>query len=217
MQSFSDWELIIVASDLTPNAALLADELCKDRRVRLEKVPAEGIYSAFNWGILKARGRYITWLHAGDEWVGADYLESAFSLLQDDDNAVFGAVEFVDKCGRIRRSWRDSAESPFGWGWMPPHPTVITSRQNYIKVGLFDLRFNISADYHWLIRLSKIVRWIHCENLVYRLVIGGASTSGWESQCYKFFEDYKICRETGFRMPLVAVVLKRVRKFGQWW
>lgn len=206
-----------MGSELDPETASLVDDLLKDSRVRLELVPAEGIYAAFNYGIRVARGRFISWLHAGDEWLERDYLESASESLENDGTAVFGVVEFVDDRRRLRRSWKDLQDSDFSWGWMPPHPTVITSRENYNKIGLFDLRYRVSADYDWLVRLSPHVQWVGCKKLVYRLAMGGASTSGLKSQWCKFCEDYNICKENGFSWPLVTAALKRIRKIVQWW
>jgi hypothetical protein len=52
------------------------------------------------------------------------------------------------------RYWRSAPFSPglFERGWCPPHPTFFVRREVCVRLGGFDLSFNIAADFELMMR-----------------------------------------------------------------
>lgn len=69
-QTFTDWELLIIDDGSRDNSAAIAREhSVRDHRVRVERLASpSGGASARNRGLDLARGRYVAFLDADDQW-----------------------------------------------------------------------------------------------------------------------------------------------------
>lgn len=119
----------------------------------------QGIADAFNRGAALATGEYIAFLNADDVWP-ADHLSIAVAALESDPSSgfVFGDLVRADETkGQyyIMRGDDDYGSKLHGW---PPefnHPTFLTRRAVFEKVGLFDLGYRICMDLEWLLRVDQ--------------------------------------------------------------
>lgn len=70
---------------------------------------------------------------------------------------MFGDLQYVrkDDLGHVVRHWRATPFTPrrLAWGWMPPHTTLYVRRSWHERVGGFDTRYRIAADYDCILRL----------------------------------------------------------------
>jgi glycosyltransferase involved in cell wall biosynthesis len=92
LQSFKDWELIIVDDGSQDDTAAVARQLFANlpgRRCRLLQQPNAGVAAARNGGLAAARGRYVLPLDA-DDAIDATYLERAVALLEREDVDIVG-------------------------------------------------------------------------------------------------------------------------------
>lgn len=71
-QTYPDWELILVDDGSTDGTFECMETYCRalsDERIRIERTPSNtGAAGARNYGLSKARGRYIAYLDADDLW-----------------------------------------------------------------------------------------------------------------------------------------------------
>ena len=74
-QTFSDYEIIIVNDGSTDDTRRIIENT-GDSRIRLYNIPNGGVSHARNYGISKARGKYVAFLDADDIW-HSHHLESA--------------------------------------------------------------------------------------------------------------------------------------------
>lgn len=90
LQSFADFELILIDDGSTDNSGILCDEWSmKDGRIRSFHQQNAGVSVARNIGIEQAKGIYIVFVDS-DDWVRKDYL---YYLLKDVlDNGKRGLV-----------------------------------------------------------------------------------------------------------------------------
>ena len=103
LQSFKDWELIIVDDGSPDDTAATARKLIRQlpgRRIRLLRQKNQGVAIARNAGIEASRGKYIVPLDA-DDAIDREFLKVAVSILEADpgvsvvgtDSMTFGARE----------------------------------------------------------------------------------------------------------------------------
>lgn len=101
-QDFVDWEVVLVDDAYTDGSPEVAARwVAGDPRFRLLRMPHNlGAARARNSGIRAARGRWIAFLDADDQWL-AHKLTSQMPLLEAGAPIVFCAYERVDPQGRV--------------------------------------------------------------------------------------------------------------------
>jgi glycosyltransferase len=155
-QTHCDVELVVIDGGST-DGTLEVLRGYADRIAVLVSEPDRGIYDALNKGIARASGEVVGFLHADDVFAGPDVLSRVATAFADPAVcAAYGNLQYVrkDDPGRVVRHW---GSSPFtrrklAWGWMPPHPTLYVRREWYARIGGFDTRYRISADYDCILR-----------------------------------------------------------------
>jgi hypothetical protein len=92
-QTLHDWEAIVVDDGSTDNTYAVASAIA-DPRLRVVQQPNAGQGAARNRGLECARGRYVAFLDADDEWRPA-FLEKTVRFLENHPPAVAVSTAFV--------------------------------------------------------------------------------------------------------------------------
>ncbi len=100
---------------------------------------------------------------------------------------------------------------------MPAHPTVFAKREVYRKHGLFDISFNIAADYDLMLRIfqDKSLKFAYLPAVITRMRIGGASNKSLKNIIHKSSEDYQAMKKNGLPLPLWTLACKNFSKLPQ--
>jgi len=201
-------------------------DLLESRRAQLSVLvsePDRGIYDALNKGIARASGDVIGFLHADDVYASPDVLARVAEAFADPSvAAVHGDLQYVrkDDTARVVRHWKSSPFSPdrLRRGWMPPHPTLYVRREWYERIGGFDTRYRIAADYHSILRLfsQPEFRSAYVPEVFVKMRMGGASNRSVRNIVRKSREDLEALRVTGVG-GLGALAWKNLGKLGQFW
>jgi len=138
----------------------------------------KGISDAFNKGIALARGLHILVLNA-DDWLSPDQIAIAVRTLQDSKaDFVFGDLIFFQGETPLFRYVGDPAyEKVIHRRWPAiGHPTVLATRDCYVRAGLFDTIYRNAMDYDWLLRLHCAGgRGVYCSDLIANMTHDGVS------------------------------------------
>jgi len=181
----------------------------------------DGIYHALNKGIGLATGDVIGFLHADDLFADDRVVSRiAAAFAEPSVEAVYGDLDYVSRIDaqRVIRRWRAGTYSPrrLAWGWMPPHPTFYVRRRVYERLGGFDTRHRIAADYDCILRFlgrGGIVPAYIPEVLV-KMRLGGESNRSVGNILRKSLEDYRALRVNGVG-GMGALAWKNLSKLGQ--
>ena len=185
--------------------------------------PDRGIYDALNKGVRRATGDVVGFLHADDVYAHDGVLARVAQEFDDPSvDAVYGDLTYVDKAdlGRVIRYWKagEFRRERLERGWMPPHPTFYVRRSVYERLGGFDTRYRIAADYDCVVRFLYVerIRALYIPEVLVCMRVGGASNRSLRTITRKSIEYYRIMRT--YRIGGVGALLcKNVGKLGQFW
>lgn len=220
MQTYKNIEYIIIDGASTDNTLEIISDKCKLNPVILSE-PDNGIYDALNKGISLATGDVVGFLHSDDLFAYSDAIKDIVHKFQEtQSDAVYADLEYVSKSNLndIIRYWKSGAfdRAKLKLGWMPPHPTFYMKKSIYQKLGKFDLRFKIAADYDSMLRyiwLNKI-NVGYLEKVVIKMRVGGASNGNLTKVLNKTREDIAALKKNEIFWP-IALTIKNISKLPQ--
>ncbi len=131
----------------------------------LTREPDQGLYDAMNKGIQMAKGDYVIFLNAGDQFHAPDVLAQVAEQIDQRYNpsrrpaVVYGETDLVDDEGRFVRHRRLQAPErlasrKFLSGMLVCHQSFYV-RNDIARLEPYDLQYRFSADYDWCIRVMR--------------------------------------------------------------
>jgi glycosyltransferase involved in cell wall biosynthesis len=183
----------------------------------------QGIYDALNKGIKHATGDVVGFLHADDIFENTEVLAKVAAAFQDPAiDAVYGDLVYVrhNDIGQVIRYWRSGRydDASLSRGWMPPHPTFYVRRSVYERLGGFDTRYRIAADYDTVLRFLAVgrIRAAYIPEVLVRMRAGGISNRSLKTILRKSREDLEVVRRN--QVGGIATILhKNFSKLSQLW
>lgn len=221
-QSHSELELIVIDGKSTDGSLEILEKYRQYLSIFISESD-DGIYDALNKGIKCAKGEVIGFLHADDLLQNNEVLckvAAAFSNPKVD--AVYGDLVYVerDNPNRVLRYWQGGIynDNSFKLGWMPPHPTFYVRRSVYERLGGFDKRYCISADYDLLLRFLAVekIHTVYIPEVMVRMRVGGISNRSLKSILLKSSEDFDALRRNNIG-GIWTLLMKNIRKISQLW
>jgi glycosyltransferase involved in cell wall biosynthesis len=182
----------------------------------------KGIYDALNKGIAEASGDVIGFVHSDDFLASKESLSKIAGIFQEEKvDGVYGDLQYVNKedTSKVIRYWKSEAFKPelLKKGWMPAHPTLFLKKEVYKKHGLFNLNYNIAADYDLMLRIfsDPTLKFKYLPEVITKMRIGGASNRSLKNIKLKSQEDLKALRANGIQNPLGVLAYKNLSKLTQ--
>ncbi len=155
-QTNTDYELLIIDGASTDDTLSIVKG-ASISSLRVFSEPDKGLYDAMNKGIDRARGKYLIFLNAGDAFADDTVLARLAQLTSTNPGVIYGQTQLVDEqrevVGRRHLSApkRLTAQS-FLKGMVVCHQAFVVRRDLAPK---YDLRYRLSADYDWCIRVLQ--------------------------------------------------------------
>ena len=187
-QTYHDIEYILVdggSKDGTLDIIKKYEPLFKGR-MKWKSEPDTGIYNAMNKGIERSTGELIGIVNS-DDWLESDAVSQIFALAE--KNADYKDSIF---CGSLRFHYSDGSsqlmetdERRFNAG-IPKgslnhgayHPSMFVGCNVYNRVGVFDEKFRVIADFDFISRCYyEGVKFYFTKAVVSNMADGGASNS----------------------------------------
>ena len=155
-QTNTDYEMLIVDGAST-DATLDIVRGMSIASLRVFSEPDGGLYDAMNKGIALARGKYLIFLNAGDAFASDTVLARLAQLSADDPGVIYGQTQLVDEEREVVGKRHLTAPKrltsrSFLNGMVVCHQAFVARRD---LVPEYDLRYRLSADYDWCIKVLK--------------------------------------------------------------
>jgi glycosyltransferase involved in cell wall biosynthesis len=146
--------------------------------------PDRGIYDAWNKGCAMARGDWLLFMGAGDDFPSADTLERFSPHLngaRGDHDLVYGRLIYLSQGERRAVEQAGAPWQELAGRWelcrpaLPPHPATFHHRSLFDHGARFDPRFRIVGDSHFLLRYALARPPLYVPLAVCRTPLGGTS------------------------------------------
>lgn len=174
-QTYENVEYIIIDGQSTDDTKKIIERYSDFISVFISEKD-NGIYDAMNKGIQKATGEIIGIINS-DDWYARNAIENIVRFFEKSKaDLVYGKICAVYPDGQTRIVPKVPLETI--WYQMAvPHPTVFIKKKIYESFGLFDLNYELSADYDMLLRFYiKQVRFDFLDTVIAYFRTGGKST-----------------------------------------
>lgn len=177
-QTYPNIENLIIDGKSKDNTLQVIQNF-KDNRVRIISEPDKGIYDAMNKGIANAKGDYIIFINAGDEFYDADTLSTIMNAASNAD-VYYGNTAVINLNGEILGDRRLFPPDDLNWrslryGMSVSHQSLLVKKS---IAPVYDLGYKISADIDWVIRaLQNAQTIVNTHNYISRFLEGGVSSS----------------------------------------
>lgn len=194
-QTYSNIEYIIIDGKSTDNTLNIIGQYRSvfGNRMIVISEKDQGIYDAMNKGIRLATGELIGIINS-DDWYERTAVEDTVSAFKE-----FGRQTVVTY-GMIRYYDGDQEESQHFYrheylrNRMISHPTCFVSKAVYNRIGCFDLRYRLAADYEFMIRAYRNnIDFLPIYKLIANFRLNGASHSTQTEE-----EVLRIKKENGY-------------------
>ncbi|UKN01234.1 glycosyltransferase [Paracrocinitomix mangrovi] len=169
--NFKNYEHIIIDGKSTDESLNYLDNF-KNHPLQIVSEADNGIYDAMNKGILKAKGDWVIFMNAGDEFFNEESIsEEDFSyevdvLFGDSAIAYEDGFERIMKCRNIESIWKSL---PF------THQAVLVKKQ-LLTNHPFDLNLKYCADFEQLFSYYKEGRkFKYLQKVICKIEAGGVS------------------------------------------
>lgn len=184
-QTFTRWEAIVVNDGSTDDTATVIAQFT-DPRIRHIDQENQGLSAARNAGIRAAKGEYLAFLDADDEWL-PQFLHRCVAVLDAEATlaGVYTQNYFIDQEGKVlpqlggRPIRRTLFRTQLPETWVFPPCAALVRNAIVREVGLFDTQLTSVEDLDLWLRIGKRYEmWSIPEPLVrYRIYPGSMSTN----------------------------------------
>ncbi len=182
-----------------------------------------GMYHAINKGMQMATGDIIGVLNSDDILASHGVISAIVTCFQQNDaDSLYGDLEYVDQqdTGKVMRLWKGQnyKRKRFKYGWMPAHPTFYFKRKLVDLYGGYESHYFTAADYELMARYLYFnkVSSVYLPKLIVKMRQGGASNGSIYGRLRANRRDYLAMKKNMIPYPLIASLLKPVRKLPQY-
>lgn len=206
-QTYTDYEHIIIDGLSKDNTMQIVKEYEKKYSGKLRYISEKdnGIYDAMNKGIKMAQGDIIGILNSDDKYANENVLKEIIDCFEKTKcdgsygNLIFMDAQTMSKPQRVWKSENGKVEK----GWHPAHPTLYLKKEVYEKIGVFNLKYAIAADYDFMIRMlkDKSIKLSYINDAIVYMRVGGISTNGIKGYYKNLKESHKVLVENEIPNP----------------
>jgi glycosyltransferase involved in cell wall biosynthesis len=164
--------------------------------VRWVSEPDRGLYDAMNKGLAMARGQWVLFLNAGDQFYAATTLAELLRQASPTTDVLYGATMMVDDTGQAL-GLRSHKRLPAALSWRHFRQGMVVGHQALLVqrsiAQPYDLQYRCAADIDWCIRTLRLAKEVrHAGIIVDRFLEGGVSHTR-RKQCLR--ERWHIIRK----------------------
>ncbi|PTB96808.1 glycosyl transferase [Marivirga lumbricoides] len=220
-QNYSNIEYLIIDGASTDGTIDIINNY-KNKINKFISEKDEGIYDAMNKGIELATGDVVGILNSDDSYIDENSVsEIAKTFEKYNPDSVFADVIMVKEHDQKAIVRYYSAKKfklwHFRFGHMPGHATFFAKRELFDKLGKYDTKYKISADFDLLLRFLFVNRisYKYIPKVLVRMSLGGVSTQGLSSIKQMNLELKHSLRKNRVKSNIIMIYMKYFVKIFQ--
>ena len=178
-QSYSNIEILVIDCNSLDNPFDIISKYAREVNIRFISEYDSGIYNAWNKAIKLSKGRWITFFGAGDLLMpnALSTLEN-FSLDVDNDCYVISSKSIIEyKNGNRRVAGDFFIQEKFERLFTTNHAGLLYRSNIFNKFGNFNERYKTAADYEFLLRVGRFIKFGYLDFIVSLYPYGGISSN----------------------------------------
>lgn len=155
-QSFINWECLIISAPSGDDTQAVASKLARhNARITHYEENIPGIYQSMNQGVELARGAFLIFMNAGDQFANPKAIEILYQEILDTNySVVVGGYSTGDKDYSFKP--RNFGANQFSlnrrWGC---HQSMIFRLADLKSEGRFSEQYSLAADFELVLKLLK--------------------------------------------------------------
>jgi glycosyltransferase involved in cell wall biosynthesis len=161
-QDYPALQVIVVNDGSTDDTSTVLRSLARRDVELIDVSPRRGAAAARNLGIARARGKYVAFLDADDEWLPGKTSRQVH-MMESDQRIGLGTCDAFNVRGAaVERLYtmRQPTSGPDAWKTLLAYnfimtPTVIARRRDVLEIGGFDPALPVGEDLDLWIRLAS--------------------------------------------------------------
>ena len=213
-QSFKNFEYIVIDGNSDDGTFYKIKKLHSAKKFKLIRRKDKSYYDSLNFGIKLSKGEFIGILNSGDKFINKNILKKIDGNLDKKTEIFYNSLVFK-KRKKILRTWKHKVQKFNKLNLFKiPHSTLFLKKNIFKKVGYYNLKYKISSDLDFIIRLSDHYNYVKYLNFnsIY-MEYGGLSTS-LKNLKIKLKEDFVILINHFNLLFIVFYFLKIYFKFS---
>lgn len=212
-QTNKNYEYLIVDGNSKDNTMEIVKSYESKFEGRLKYISEKdkGIYDAMNKGIKMASGDIIGLLNSDDVLASDSVFEKILLSFDESIDGTYSDLIFMDETlTKPVRNFISGKQKKNGWH--PAHPTLYLKKEIYEKYGDFDLKYNVTADYDFMLRILKNnLKLKYIKDYLVIMRAGGVSTNGLKGYIYNMKQSYNTLKNNNIKLAHI-ITLSRVFK-----
>lgn len=221
-QSYKNIEYVIIDGKSTDNTV----SIIKGYENKLGYFVSEkdnGLYDAMNKGIQAATGDIIGILNSDDLYEDFEVIADIMEQFNNDADLdiLYGNLVYVknNDTNTVVRKWNSKSyyERFFENGNVPAHPALFVKKSVYDRVGLFNLKYKLAADYELMLRMLKKYNFKikYINRLVVKMRLGGATNQSFTNIINQNKEIIKAWKDNSLNAPFYLMPLRIFKRLIQ--
>src|SRR3989344_4435918 len=164
-QKYHNYEHILIDGESTDDTLKIIKDFKRKRKtkIRVYSIPAKGISNAFNYGIERARGKYLYFLNSDDSLYDEKVLTDAATFLGKNQEIdwIYGKIRVVEDNLNILGTFPDwkvfqkKNNNLLKYVNYIPHQAAFVQRKVFNKFGKFDESLKVNMDVEFWLRIFR--------------------------------------------------------------
>lgn len=205
-QTYENYEYLIIDGKSSDNTVSIIKKYEKRfcGKLKLISEKDKGLYDAMNKGIKMATGDIVGILNSDDVLANKDVFKRINEAYKDDTEILYADLIYADESLRmpIRDYISGIKKSP---AWCPAHPTMYIRRKVFDEIGFYDLKYKVSADYDFMVRLNiNNYKFQYLKEYLVLMRMGGVS-NGVDGYIKGFKDAKSILKDNNISFPVVRI------------
>lgn len=133
-------------------------------------------------------------------------------------DAIHGNLLYMDEetMTHPQRKWITKSTN-IRTGNITAHPTLYVSKEAYKKLGLYNLKYKIAADYDFMVRLltNKDIKLEYINEYLIYMRHGGTSSDGLKGYKKSLKDSYNVLKDNHIKFPAFISLLRIIKTLWQ--